>query len=284
MARPTKNTVDYFPHDTNASHISDTLRTLDHQYQNNGYALWFKLLERCGQCEGLVFDTRDRSKWRVFLSDIHFEEPVALEAFALLVELGAIDADLWNKNRVVWVQNFVDNVADVFRGRKDGVVPQKPVITTGNPNGNEFLPMETRCDDSFLHDSTQSKVKYIKVNNTKVNKPACGVVLPVEINADLWDAFLEVRRKKRAPETSSALVLLLNKLVKLKEQGHDPNKLLEESIMRGWTGVFAPNNNGGKNGQNQRKGLPDRETGYTPAPPDPELDALVAAAKKEKTD
>ena len=33
---------------------------------------------------------------------------------------------------------------------------------------------------------------------------------------------------------------MLIKLGKLKDEGHDPNKLLEESLINGWQGIFEP--------------------------------------------
>ena len=55
MARTQKDTVDYFPHDADAS-AGDTLTVLEGQYANDGYAFWFKLLERLASSEGHFID------------------------------------------------------------------------------------------------------------------------------------------------------------------------------------------------------------------------------------
>jgi len=47
MARPRKQTVDYFPHDTDVS-SGKTLTILQSKYGNDGYAFWFKLLRMPG--------------------------------------------------------------------------------------------------------------------------------------------------------------------------------------------------------------------------------------------
>lgn len=46
MARPIKEGLDYFPHDTDASTQDDKIETLEASYGNDGYATYFKLLER----------------------------------------------------------------------------------------------------------------------------------------------------------------------------------------------------------------------------------------------
>lgn len=45
MARPTKTSVDYFPHMT---HSGKTIAILEARWGNDGYAFWFKLLELLG--------------------------------------------------------------------------------------------------------------------------------------------------------------------------------------------------------------------------------------------
>lgn len=53
MARPTKETVDYFPHFVKCGR---TIFILESKYGNDGYAFWFKLLEILGDTEGHYYD------------------------------------------------------------------------------------------------------------------------------------------------------------------------------------------------------------------------------------
>jgi phage replication O-like protein O len=103
-------------------------------------------------------------------------------------------------------------------------------------------------------------IKHITKDNIQKTVP------PVWVNRKLWDAFLEVRKKKKAPETETAIHLLILELEKLKNAGDDPNEVLKVSIMRGWTGVFPlkhtpllPLNgqNGGKSGTSQEHSQTD---------------------------
>jgi uncharacterized protein YdaU (DUF1376 family) len=68
--------------------------------------------------------------------------------------------------------------------------------------------------------------------------------LPDWLPKESWDAWLEVRKKNRAPNTQRALDLALRELERLKGQGHDPAAVLENATMRGWRGLFPPANGG----------------------------------------
>lgn len=65
-----------------------------------------------------------------------------------------------------------------------------------------------------------------------------GVALPDWIGSDLWEAFREVRRGKKAAMTVRAEELILRELQRLKEQGHDPTAVVEQSIRSGWKDVY----------------------------------------------
>jgi hypothetical protein len=64
--------------------------------------------------------------------------------------------------------------------------------------------------------------------------------LPVYIDSELWDEFWLMRKKmgSRAPITDFAKKLILKELMKFHAEGYDANNSLEQSIMKGWRGVF----------------------------------------------
>lgn len=106
-------------------------------------------------------------------------------------------------------------------------------------------------------DSTQSKISThnnnLKTTNTKTNiskeKPkktraeksndfdAKTVELPTHVNRDLWIQFVDMRNAKRKPLTENAVSLLIKKL---KDFGVGANESLENSIIGGYQGLFAP--------------------------------------------
>lgn len=61
---------------------------------------------------------------------------------------------------------------------------------------------------------------------------------PDWVPVEAWTAWLEVRKKKRTPNTDHALRLAVSELEKLRAAGNDPRAVLEQSTLRGWQGLF----------------------------------------------
>ena len=149
MARPQKQTVDYFPH-----HVSDgkTKLILQNEFGNDGYAFWYQLLELLCESENQVYDYNNPPSWRLLLAKTHVTEDIAINILQLLADLGTIDPEL-HKNKIIWSQNLVENLELVYRRRATGT-PERPVIANMkavNVNNNR-----------------QTKLNNTKLNNTKV--------------------------------------------------------------------------------------------------------------------
>jgi len=132
MARPRKQTVDYFPHDTDACD-GKTLTIIQSKYGNDGYAFWFKLLQLLGKTSGHYYDFNNPADWEFLLAKTHQNDTEKVkDILGTLVMLGAIDAELY-AHGVIWCQKFVDRVADVYDRAVDGV-PKRPsfLVNVGN--------------------------------------------------------------------------------------------------------------------------------------------------------
>lgn len=123
MARPKKNTVDYFPHTVKHK---KTMVILEDKFGNDGYAFWFKLLEMLGDTENHYLDLCDEMTWTYLQTKMKLGHDTCNEILNLLSKLNAIDAELWTK-RIVWCQNFVNNIADVYRKRSTEI-PTRPCL------------------------------------------------------------------------------------------------------------------------------------------------------------
>ena len=187
LARPKKQTVDYFPHYVNSG---KTLFILEKRYENNGYAFWFKVLELLGSTNGHIIDSRNPDEWEFLLAKTLVSDSLAREMLDLLAKLNAIDLELWNVG-IIWGTNFVENVADVYKNRKVGM-PKKPdvnsfyeqkpeqviVSTSRNPEPSEFSTQPTNIN-------SQSKVKESKVNQSKVKESKTN-------NQEIFSRFFEL--------------------------------------------------------------------------------------------
>jgi len=144
VARPKKQTVDYFPHYV---FHKRTMYIIENKYGNDGYAFWFKLLELLGSTEGHFYDCRNPSKWEFLLAKTRQSGVSATEILNTLAALDAIDAELWTQ-KVIWSQNFVDGVADVYAKRKIEL-PEKPSIRDENPIQLEFSGQKPSPNEVF---------------------------------------------------------------------------------------------------------------------------------------
>ena len=67
-----------------------------------------------------------------------------------------------------------------------------------------------------------------------------AIVIPDWINPDTWEDFKEHRKllgKNKALNHLSTKKII-NKLTKFREQGYNPNEILDSAIENGWTSVF----------------------------------------------
>ena len=160
MARPRKRTVDYFPHECKHG---KTLDILESKYGNDGYAFWFKLLETLGTTEGHFYDF-SKPEFAIYLSSkVKLSEEKCEEILDLLARLQVIDTELWEEKQLIWSQNFVDNIEDVYRTRntncptKEGIIREKEGCLVENTEKTGVNSTE----------NTQSKLKETKLKEKK---------------------------------------------------------------------------------------------------------------------
>jgi hypothetical protein len=96
---------------------------------------------------------------------------------------------------------------------------------------NEYL-LEIRPEDL----SVLSNVDFSRRRPSR--KQIKPFVLPDWIPAEAWEGFVDGRRRKHGAPTVYGSNLLVKKLEKLKDQGHDPVEVLNQSTVCGYAGVF----------------------------------------------
>lgn len=173
MPRLQKDVVDYFPHDANAC-AGDTLTVLQSRFGNDGYAVWFKLLEKLASAEGHYLDCRNPTKWKLFIAKMGVDEITTVGILNLLVEMNAIDKELW-ESKLIWCQNLVNNLSEVYKNRRRGL-PQKPIPTNNNRITTVDIPPELKTpyiptDKKPITTpaGTQSRVEESRVEESRVN-------------------------------------------------------------------------------------------------------------------
>ncbi len=101
-----------------------------------------------------------------------------------------------------------------------------------------------KCYTKGEHPVTQNDVKTVTQNDAHKRKKDTLtkekiIVYPDWLPLAEFKAFKEIRQKIRKPMTRRAEELIILELAVLKEKGNDPQKVLEESIMKSYQGVFS---------------------------------------------
>lgn len=148
--RPSKITVDYFPHYTSSG---KTIFTLESLYGNDGYAFWFKLLEILGSSENHTFRYENICDWLFLVAKTKVTEEKAVAILQTLADLGAIDQSL-HREKVVWSDNFVFGLIPVY-SKRSTEMPVKPILRGEKSIVGEKIP--------------QSKVKDSKEENKQTS-------------------------------------------------------------------------------------------------------------------
>jgi len=157
MARQEKNTVTYFPHI-----ISDGKKMffIEKKYGNDGYATWFKLLEKLGSSDYHYLNLNDDDEVMYLAAKCSVSEATLLSIINDLVKLGVFDKELW-EYKIIWCQYFIDNIQDAYKKRNN-----KCILLDG---------LRTLLESKGILFHTKGSLKvsgntHIKVKNSKVNK------------------------------------------------------------------------------------------------------------------
>lgn len=68
--------------------------------------------------------------------------------------------------------------------------------------------------------------------------------LPDWVPAEQWADFVEHRKQLKAKLSDRAIKLAIKELAKLRDAGHNPAEVLEQSVINGWKGVFPVKTSG----------------------------------------
>ena len=178
MARPNKFTVEYFSHDVEQK---TTLFILQKKFKNDGYAVWYKTLELIGKTPGHYYDCTLPVRWQFYLAYIDVPEALANEIIETLVQLDALDRNLWEENKILWSQNFIDRLSDVYHRREMGL-PPKP---NGHFSVNDNINLLNDSINTNEPSNMSTKTGLITVTMHKVTKGTKGTIYIEVFN--LWN-------------------------------------------------------------------------------------------------
>ena len=223
--------------------------------------LW-TLADKAGRLEDRV----KRIKMELFPAD-----NVDVEAgMTLLERYGFIQRYEINGMALVQILNFSKHQSPHHTEKNSELPDPNGELTVKEPKKESDSPKPLRGNppDSLIHGFTDSLNTDSKdtasvpdadvaVDSKKVKSTAKPekFELPGWLDAETWAMWDQFRKTKSARGwTPQAKALSLKSLEKLKEEGHQPTAVIEQSIERGWTGLFEV--------KAQFSGKPSAHTGF----------------------
>lgn len=146
----------------------------------------------------------------------------------VLREFFDLEVDGWHQARCdIEVARMVEKSEKArASGRRSGEARRTNVERTLNE-------LSTKVELPTTHDPRPTKPQGQK------QTPLAASPLPDWLPAEAWDRFLKARIAMRAKPTEGAKRLLIADLAKLQAAGEDVTAVLDQSVKRGWKGLFA---------------------------------------------
>lgn len=162
MARPERNTVDYFPFYCDEG---KKMFYIEETYGNDGFAVFVKLLRELAKTEFHYLNLSEKTTQMFLAAKCKVSKEVLIFIINDLVELGKFDAYLWNENKIIWCQDFIDSIQDAYKKRNNECITLEGLHILLTSLG---ITKQSKSNSEGSV-NPQIKLKKTKVNKTKVN-------------------------------------------------------------------------------------------------------------------
>lgn len=158
MARPERNTVDYFPHMCGNGKKMFFIET---KYGNDGYATWYKILEKLATTDYHFLNLNKEEEILFLSATCKISESKLLEIINDLSKIGAFNKIAWDK-KILWSDLFIESIQDAYIRRNNKCITFDSLCIHLLSLGIQLIGYCTKNDNS----NTQSKVDYNKVKES----------------------------------------------------------------------------------------------------------------------
>ncbi len=197
MARQERNDADYFPF---YAKDGRTLFILQAKYKLAGIGFFTQLMRTLCTTPYHILDLSDPVQHLYILTKLGADdEKLADEMLDLLASTGKIDKELWTKKRVIFSQDFMDSLNDLYAKRSNKQItreeiyeryfhsdPETPYNSTETPYYGPDCPGNNEKRPIFDNNSPvipQSKVKERKEKESKEDEEQSGPDCPVRFSS-----------------------------------------------------------------------------------------------------
>ena len=160
MARPRKEGLDYFPHDTDAVN-DEKIEALRALYGNDGYAFYFILLERIYRTENVELDIKTEQMKRILAKKIQISKQKFEKMLLTAFEFELFDRKEFEERGVLTSRGIKRRAGVVFAERER---KRKRVISPGETTGEMDGEIPGENPGEMGGYAAESKVKKTKEN------------------------------------------------------------------------------------------------------------------------
>ena len=172
-----------------------------------------------------------------------FSKRAVIDAIAWLEQSGILAADRTNGRHTTYVINPSDFVQPVQQAHQcvssTGASPaSEPVHLPHQPVHLPHQPVQQ------LHTNHQEPSITVNRSNRQKGARDIHVELPEWLSPETWADWVDHRKSIRKPMTKRAAELSIGQLADLRSQGFTPKAVIENAIVSGWQGLYAPKTGG----------------------------------------
>lgn len=159
MARPQRNTVDYFPF---ICQEGKKMFYIEQTYGNDGFATFVKLLRELALSENHYLNLSDPTTLMFLSAKCRVSKEILESIINDLVNLGKFDKTLWSENKIIWCEDFIENISDAYKKRNNECITYQGLLLLLHSLGVRKLS-KSNSDSSV---KPHTIVEYSKVENT----------------------------------------------------------------------------------------------------------------------
>lgn len=152
MSRPVSNTVDFFPHKIGSG---KKMFFIEQKYGNDGYAIWFKILEKISSTENHYLNLNEEEELMYLSAKCHVSEERLLNVVNDISRIGGFDKNLWQK-KILWSEKFYQEIQAAYKRRNSKCMDYDSLC-------KHLKGLCILNDDS----NPQSRVEYSRVEESK---------------------------------------------------------------------------------------------------------------------
>lgn len=245
MARPRKEGLEYFSFDTDF--FSDKkIKILKSRYGADGITLYLYLL--CEIYKVGYYIKVDEDYEYIFSDDLNMSSEKVTQVMNFLLGRSLFDSKLFQSDKVLTSTGIQKRFQEAIKARASKTCFEvskywllneeetQPFIKfTQNTSYSEKNTSYSEKNEDY---SKNNATKESKVNKSKEKENKEYYPADERLNA-AFEEYISFRKKIKSPMTDHAIELAIQKLDELAKDTDTKILILEQSIFRGWKGLFA---------------------------------------------